>query len=225
MSVYVLWVIVAAGPNEGAVIDAATRGSSHSESRRALVSPASSEPRPLVEIRQELGQLLRDEATTEDRQVWRATVVQLVQLYAEIMCHERLRASRVLNGYRLRLRRRLIRVQKQLERELAREGKSPRVTFKKRVVRRDDAEEPQLNMPSLSDGSDDRNRAGAYGGAPVDDGMALVELIHRTISPEFWDVHGGPGTIFYYRQWHALVIRATPEIHERIGGVVRQLRK
>jgi hypothetical protein len=37
-------------------------------------------------------------------------------------------------------------------------------------------------------------------------------------------VHGGPGVIIYYQPGHALVIRATPEIHERIGGALGGVR-
>jgi hypothetical protein len=72
-----------------------------------------------------------------------------------------------------------------------------------------------------------RNRArGARGGraGPPDWGEALVSLIERTIAPDFWDVHGGPGTIVYYRPLHALVVRATDDVHGRVGRVLTDLR-
>lgn len=65
---------------------------------------------------------------------------------------------------------------------------------------------------------------GAFGGGRRDDGEALVELIQRTIHPDFWDVNGGPGTIIYYAPLHALVVRATDEIHGDVGGLARGLR-
>ena len=55
-----------------------------------------------------------------------------------------------------------------------------------------------------------------------DYGQVLVELIRQTISPEFWDVNGGPGVILYYRPGHALVVRATGDVHARIGGTGRR---
>jgi hypothetical protein len=58
------------------------------------------------------------------------------------------------------------------------------------------------------------------GTGPPDWGEALVELIERTIAPEFWDVHGGPGTIIYYRPLHVLVVRATSEVHGHVGGLL-----
>jgi hypothetical protein len=73
--------------------------------------------------------------------------------------------------------------------------------------------------------SGDRKR-GARGGraGPPDWGAALVSLIERTIAPDFWDVHGGPGTIVYYRPLHALVVRATDDVHGRVGRVLTDLR-
>ena len=68
---------------------------------------------------------------------------------------------------------------------------------------------------------------GAFGGAEraPDYGLALVELIQTTIEPDSWDVHGGPGTIVYYAPLHALVVRATSEVHHKIGGAVKVIRQ
>ena len=52
-----------------------------------------------------------------------------------------------------------------------------------------------------------------------DYGPALVNLIQKTIAPEFWDVNGGPGVIVYYPPLRLLVIRATSNIHYQIGGL------
>jgi hypothetical protein len=70
--------------------------------------------------------------------------------------------------------------------------------------------------PSASGG----NSANAY---PPDSGEALVELIRKTIAPSTWDVNGGPGTIQYWRPGHALVVRASDDVQEQIGGLVGQL--
>jgi hypothetical protein len=70
------------------------------------------------------------------------------------------------------------------------------------------------------------SQAGAAGGGvgPPDYGPDLVDLIQRTIQPEFWNVNGGPGSIAYYRPLHCLVIRATSEVHHQVGGVVGAVR-
>lgn len=66
---------------------------------------------------------------------------------------------------------------------------------------------------------------GGRGGRAIPDfGPDLVALIQRTIAPDFWDVVGGPGTIVYYQPLHALVVRATGEIHRELGGVLDKLR-
>jgi general secretion pathway protein D len=70
------------------------------------------------------------------------------------------------------------------------------------------------------------SQAGAAGGGvgPPDYGQDLVDLIQQTIQPEFWDIHGGPGTIVYYRPLHCLVVRATSEVHHSLGGTLGALR-
>jgi hypothetical protein len=206
MSAYLLLVVVVGLPQQNSPQRAP--GADRQTARPAIADQAESrsaaepaEPRRYFDINRDLRRLLRAEAVEEDRQVWRATVVDLVKLYGEITRDDRLATSAVLNGYRIKLRSRLLAIQKRLAAQLKRDG------------RYDSLSGPR--GPS----------EGAGGGAAVDHGMALVELIQRTISPDFWDVNGGPGTIVYYRQWHALVIRATPEIHRQIGGAIGQARK
>ncbi len=158
------------------------------------------EERSYHEIRQDMHKLLRQEAVTQQRDQWRGVVVRLAELYGEIVRDKRLPASDTLSAFRVQLRSRLLKIQKRLERDLA--------------AREDGSQHDVTNSP------------GAAGGAALADyGGALVELIQRTIAPEFWDVNGGPGTIVYYRQWQALVVRATGDIHEKIGGTVEDLRK
>lgn len=71
--------------------------------------------------------------------------------------------------------------------------------------------------------------SGALGGRrrqPSDDyGQQLVDLIQETIAPSTWDVNGGLGTIYYWRPGRALVVRQTGEVHEKMGGVLGQLRR
>jgi hypothetical protein len=69
-------------------------------------------------------------------------------------------------------------------------------------------------------------RGGNIGQGPnADGGPELVDLIHTVVAPRTWDVNGGPGTVVYYRNLRALVIRAPAEVHEQVGDLLGQLRK
>ena len=119
MSFILLWAALAGAPDDPPATD--HQSPVAVPATTALDTP--SEPRPLFEIHKELRRLLRDEAVTKDRQAWQATVVKLVKLYGEITRDERLPTSDSLNKYRVKLRSRLLQVQKDLERELRRERK------------------------------------------------------------------------------------------------------
>ncbi len=79
------------------------------------------------------------------------------------------------------------------------------------------AASPGAGRPSdYAAATDSQGRTGGLGEA---EGEALVELIRSTIAPNTWDTAGGPGTIVYYKQWQALVVRQTQEVHWLIGGM------
>ncbi len=58
-----------------------------------------------------------------------------------------------------------------------------------------------------------------------DYGPELVELIQETVAPGSWDINGGTGTIYYWRPGRAIVVRQRGDVHEEIGGVLRQLQR
>lgn len=62
------------------------------------------------------------------------------------------------------------------------------------------------------DGSEDRARD------PERFLKQLVDVVTNTIEPEAWNVNGGPCSITAWRG--QLVVRATPMIHQKIGGAV-----
>ena len=73
-------------------------------------------------------------------------------------------------------------------------------------------------------------RPAAAGGAAgqnanADNGQQLVDLIQTTISPKSWDVNGGNCTIYYWQQQHAIVVRATGDIHGEISDTLEQLNR
>jgi len=60
---------------------------------------------------------------------------------------------------------------------------------------------------------------------PSDHGQELVELIENTIAPDTWAVHGGEGTIYYFRPSFALIVNQSANEHDQLGGLLQQLRK
>ena len=69
--------------------------------------------------------------------------------------------------------------------------------------------------------------AGAAAGqnANADNGQQLVDLIQNVISPKSWDVNGGNCSIYYWQQQHAIVVRATGDIHGEISDTLEQLNR
>jgi hypothetical protein len=64
----------------------------------------------------------------------------------------------------------------------------------------------------------------ASSGGGIAEAQKLIDLIQATVSPEAWDVNGGQSSIRYFANGHALVVRATDDTHDDLGGLLRQLR-
>lgn len=61
-------------------------------------------------------------------------------------------------------------------------------------------------------------------GGNAAEAQKLIDLIQETVSPETWDVNGGQGSIVYFANGHALVVLAPGDVHDELGGLIRQLR-
>ena len=183
------------------------------------------------EINRDLRALLREQATAKTPGQQTLVIRKLVRLYGEICQHPGLATSDTLKSYRIKLRGRLLRIQQELERDIARQEKrsgQPAAGGISRARLADAATKAmadQLSLIGYSLGGPGKvfSQGGAMG--PPDYGPALVELIQRTIAPGFWDVNGGPGTIVYYAPLRALVVRATGEIHGNLRGALGGLRR
>lgn len=183
------------------------------------------------EINRDLRALLREQATAKTPGQQTLVIRKLVRLYGEICQHPDLATSDTLKSYRVKLRGRLLRIQQELERDIARQEKRSGKTAAGGIssARLADAATKamadQLSLIGYSLGGPGKvfSQGGAMG--PPDYGPALVELIQRTIAPGFWDVNGGPGTIVYYAPLRALVVRATGEIHGNLRGALGGLRR
>ncbi|MCA9121453.1 MAG: hypothetical protein H6822_16195 [Planctomycetaceae bacterium] len=188
------------------------------------------DPRPYHEISRDLSQFLRREATATDNRKRAQAIYQLTVLYGELRRDARLVESETLTSYKNRLWSRLSKVKKELEREFGRNAS----TSTQNTSSNESANEltagiaESLSLVGQISGGPAHllsHVQGSHGGSAVPDfGPSLVELIERTIAPEFWDVAGGPGTVVYYAPLRALVVRATSEVHHDIRGVLGGLR-
>lgn len=199
------------------------------------------QPRAYHEINQDIRKWMAREsrAQTPDE---RSTAVQsLADLYLELKNDPRLDEAPTLKQYKAKVWSRLTRIKKTLQARIEREQSKTHQNrqpdeFQAEQIALSDANRAaeslaaQMSLVSSSLGGPSTvfAQAGggdAFGGGAVrDDGAALVELITRVIEPDFWDVNGGPGTIFYYAPVRALVVRATSEVHHKLGGGLRGLR-
>lgn len=208
------------------------------------LSDGSVEPRRYHEINDDLRELIRAYARAESPAAQSAVIHEMCVLYVELKRDPRLASSDTLQEYKAKLWSRLVRIQTELERQLAREQRQPGrpADGGAAAVQPSDTADVQASgslagslslLGGVLGGPADLLAhggslgAGSLGGGAAggDYGQSLVELIQRTIAPEFWDVNGGPGTIVYFAPLRVLVVRATSEIHHKIGGGVQGLRR
>ena len=189
--------------------------------------------RPFHEYQRELSDLLKRESQAKEP-TGRATAVKsLCQLHVEIVHDSRYSTSDVLKEYRGQIWSRLNKVKQELKRQLARSKTNKEALDNLAVLEAADslsavaADSLATSLSLLEQSQNGPAGIMAFGGGAVgpDFGPDLIALIERTINPSFWDTVGGPGSIYYYRPLMCLVVRATAEVHEQIGGVVGDLRK
>lgn len=199
---------------------------SNSETAKSKDAEAKPAKRLAAEIDRDISAALKREANAKSLPERGKAIEQLCTLHYEITSDERFTTLDQMQSLRAKIWGRLMKVKAELKRQLTKDGQ-PQL---------DDAQAEAAQYASS-------NLAGAMsladfasgspsgfiprGGASQTDVNAqqLIELIQRTISPDFWDVAGGPGAIFYYPQLQVLVIRATSEIHGQVGNVVGALRE
>jgi hypothetical protein len=199
---------------------------SNSDSTKAKDAEAKQSKRLAAEIDRDISAALKREATAKNLKERGKAIEQLCSLHYEITSDERFTTLDQMQSLRGKVWGRLIKVKADLKRQLAKEGE-PQLDDSQAEA----AQYASSNLAGAMGLSDFATGSpssyfGRGGGSLTDyNAQQLIELIQRTISPDFWDVVGGPGTIFYYPQLHVLVIRATSEIHDDIGGTVGALRE
>jgi len=205
------------------------------EDPRVRLPRTAAPPRRVHDIGLEMRYLLRAHARARSDAENYRYIRQMCALFREIVRHPRLELSDRLQAYKAQLSARLRNTSRDLQRALPRRQRATLQGWSEPgVLAATDRLAAELQWMGTTLGGpaqllsyasvSDAEQRGAGGGATADEGQQLVELIQRTISPEFWDVNGGPGTIVYYAPLRVLVVRATSEFHHRVGRLLGGVR-
>lgn len=212
------------------------------EHTAAVESTSADDLRPYHEIGRDVRAVMKREATAESDEERVRAIHAMTRLYREVKRDPRLTLAPTIKRYKDTLWSRLTKIKADLQRDIdhraeARERATPAELAellaaqqaRQTADRTTESLANQFALVSSSMGGPARVLAatgtGFGGGMVRDHGEELVELIERTISPEFWDTVGGPGSIFYYAPLRVLVVSATLEVHWKIGGAVGGLRR
>ncbi|WP_417735203.1 hypothetical protein [Rosistilla oblonga] len=188
----------------------------------------------------ELRGALKREATTRETAAHSAAVIELCEMCAAMRSDDRYPTSEVLQGLATRARRRLLDVRYDIQVALKRDGIEKPAAFDQqlekleRLLDERAAAGKDLVPKALSTAAGDSPSEGASdapqtrlpggGFAPgPDNGFLLIELITRTVSPDFWSAQGGPGAVHYYGMHRVMVVRATSRVHEDIQSLLHAL--
>ncbi len=186
----------------------------------AMTNLAQADPTPLTTLRSQTRDLLREEAIAPKGDKKDAAIAALCDMYVILRYDSRYQTSEMLRGDASKLRRRLLTIARARKSKLRRD-RIPRPSSL--------ASEVDSAIKSALASQDDDQKgfakpAGSGGGALLDEGWRLVELIERIVAPDFWESRGGPGSIRYFAIRRVLVVRATTDVHEQIKDLLTALR-
>ena len=187
--------------------------------------------RSFISYDKDISAFLRNEANAATEFEHAAAIRDLCTLAIEIRYDRRFERSVRMQGLMKKIRSRLDRIAKKEAKRINRERSDFDLLAQEVSVEDsiDDALSNNLELSGFASGGPlafFSQTYGANGGgiirANADD---LIRLIQSTISPSFWDVNGGVGSIHFYAPLNALVIRATEDIHYRIGGSIGKMHR
>lgn len=161
------------------------------------------------EVRNAVRLVLQREATAEGPDQRAAAIRDLSKMYVALARDEEM-AVAARKRLKAKMYTRLISIQDDLKANISRHERDVDGDWTQYPTQESLAEEAQTTRG---------------GGAVRDYGETLVELIQATISPEHWDVNGGPGSIVYYPNLKVLVVRASGDAHGHVGGLFGGLRR
>lgn len=196
-------------------------------SAAASVQAAVVPPRSGAELQQAVRDALRRFVRTSDQEA-DAAAHELLVLYKELE-QDRVLGTAPRQELRTKVRNRLAQLALQISKRQAREARQDK--NRPQSVRLDKSSTVLgqqfggAGQPGFGGGMGGAGGVGNNANATPDSGQDLVDLIQTTIAPKSWDANGGPGTIYYWKIQHALVVRNTQEVHQDISDVIEQLNR
>lgn len=223
----ILLVAVALGVDPDAAGSISKSNVAENSERPSTVEPG------FHEYQQRISELLKRESQAKSSKTRAVAVRDLCEVHRQLVHDSRYEASDVLKEYRGRVWSRLTKIKTELKQQLARDRVNKETLDDLATMERADALSlaaaesltSSLSLLGAAQGGPGRLLAFGGGAVPPDWGPDLVDLIERTINPAFWDVVGGPGSIYYYRPLQCLVVRATAEVHGNVGNLLGDVRK
>jgi hypothetical protein len=186
--------------------------------------------RSLTEIRKDVSDALRAEATARKTKRNTSQVLRLVDLYLEMASHPNRDTSPLLTELGVQVRLRLLTVREQIKQRISEKAAQAKKNSKPATVAaKDDSQvlDQQAPAAGAQQGAVGQGAAVATASSvaarPTDLGPDLVELIEAVVSPSTWRINGGNGAVVYYAPLHVLVVSAPDEVHAQVGNLVKQL--
>ena len=190
----------------------------------------SKDGRSYTQIDRDISAFLRSEALAKSDFSRAAAIRDLCTLAIEVRFHPRFEKSLMMQTLKNRICSRLAKISKKTARRLSNKKISDDKILLSEVTEQPDIDlllSQNMHLAGFSSGgplSFFARTHGANGGGIIErNADDLIRLIQNTIDPSFWDVNGGVGTIVFYAPLNALVVRATEEIHYKIGGSISRL--
>ena len=194
-------------------------------STAAAVAPATTAARSGRELSDAAHAALRHWAKATDPEA-DAAARELLGIYREILQDTGMaRAQR--ESLRLTVRGRLDQLCTQIGKRVAKEkaAAKPDNAVKSVAMDKDKTILAGMGVPAAGGAAAGAGGAAAGQNANADGGQQLVDLIQTVICPKSWDINGGPCTIYYWQQQHAIVVRGTGDVHEAISDTLEQLNR
>ena len=243
-AIFVLCIAEFQSAQKSRAVDEPTTSVSSGSGADQTGSPLDFKPRKPAELRKAVSEALRAAAVAKEPSERDKTTRELMLIYLELEQDQNLSHDERLEMHTV-VRSRLQSIEKSLRAEIARDH--PHKANAKAGAKAKAVESTpqttdvtvlaqQIAAPLVAPAAPGAgrnaaaNRLAVNGGVigrlqPPDFGQDLVDLIHNVISPRTWDVNGGPGSVVYFRNFRALVVRAPSEVQNQVGDVLGQLRK
>lgn len=206
-------------------------------------TPGAKNNRPVGDIHKDLKAFMK-RSKSDDSTEKCAAVYDLCALHREIVMDARFRQNHVLQSYRSIARDRLKRCLRDYEIAESRAQRKAKKRNRKGADDQNDilmmdreleklgpdyviAETLSEHLHAIGQVTGGPSQVFTYANGNFGPGSAqdLIRLIETTIDPDSWEVNGGNGRMFFYRPACALVVSASADVQDRMGDLLRNLRR